>query len=197
MGGDTAMVRSQPHRSSMVQFAFLLLVFGTVQVLSFSKPNTEWIYCPQGDDPDDYALKVHSIVLDPETVERGKPFTFAISGDFGADCGGKKCKEGGKTPNVTAHVTILYDLGKKVSDDHAAQMRLKGMDVEQLEKHTSLRIMAHERELGTIENGLLTQQSDKSTLPENLPAGNYIIRYRMRDGNRKELVCVEVDVPVE
>jgi len=126
---------------------------------------------------------------DPEVVERGKPFTFAITGDFG--------KQGGKTEGATVHVSILYDLGKKVPDEYASQMRLKGMDVEQLHKHTSLRILNHERPIGTINHGHLTQQSDKSVLPEHLPEGAYIIRYIMHNANYEELVCLEVEMDVE
>merc|ERR1711907_233466 len=137
-------------------------------VLAFSTPHTKWIYCPSSDDPASFMLKVQSVVIDPETVERGKPFTFAITGNFGT--------EGKTTEGATAQVTILYDLGKKVSDAQAGQMRVKGLDVEQLEKHTSLRIINHERTLGTIRHGHLTQQSEKSVLPTNLPAGTYIIR---------------------
>ena len=34
-------------------------------------------------------------------------------------------KQGGKTEGATVHVSILYDLGKKVPDEYASQMRLK------------------------------------------------------------------------
>merc|ERR1712072_648914 len=147
---------SRPGAILQMVLGFVLL--GTVA--SFSKPNTRWRYCG---DVQGFVLQVKSVVLDPETVERGKQFTFAVTGNFG--------HKGGTTNGVTAHVTILYDLGKKVSDAQAGQMRLKGLDVEQLEKRTTLRILNHERPLGTLTHGHLTQQSDKSTLPEHLPAG--------------------------
>merc|ERR1711912_82155 len=125
-----ALMASRPALLCLLLLQSLMML-----VQGFSKPNTNWMYCPQSDDPDDFLLKVQSIVLDPETVERGKPFTFAITGQFG--------KEGGVTHGATVQVTMLYDLGKKVTDEYAGQMRLKGMDVEQLEKHTSLRILNH------------------------------------------------------
>merc|ERR1712216_295570 len=118
------------------------LVICLPTVLGFVGGSSKWMYCPSSEDPDNFMLRVQSVVIDPETVERGKPFTFAITGNFGT--------EGQTTYGATAQVTILYDLGKKVSDAQAGQMRVKGLDVEQLEKHTSLRIIHHERPIGTV-----------------------------------------------